>query len=65
MPLEVDVLAKLSALIIETLVASANFLEPQCFGIGARLLAPRGNPIWLVVNEEFEMRPYSLSRFDQ
>ena len=49
------------ALIINLLVASANFLEPRCFGSGARPFAIRGNPIWRVVIEELEKRPYSLS----
>ncbi len=52
-----------SAMIIELLVAPATFLEPRCLGSGARLFALWGNPIWLLVNEDFEKRPYSLSRF--
>lgn len=49
------------AMIIEFLVASASFLEPRCFGNGARLLALRGDPIWHLAIEELEKRPYSLS----
>lgn len=37
-------LCLVGAVIIDILVASANFLEPRCFGSGARLFAMRGNP---------------------